>query len=281
MKFTPREIKGNVNVSHTRPLAEFAWLVAELALVIVAAYLLLGLATDLVAARIPLESELWLGQRALSAYGDASSPALDRRLQELVKILPADSPLHRYRFSVCLVEADTVNAAALPGGSIIVFSGLLRKVRSENELAMVLAHELGHYAHRDHLRGLGRGLGIAVAAQLLLGSGNSAAELVSNAALPLFARYSRAQEEAADAFAVDLLQARFGHAGGSSDFFSRLAGEPGGDRSYILASHPRPEDRIARISERIARYGYPVRPTVPLAGDLPPEGKTGNRSGRP
>jgi len=272
VKFTPREIDGNVNVSTTRPLAEFAWLVAELALVIVAIYLLLGLATDLVATRIPLESEIWLGQRALTSYIEDSSPALDRRLQELVKALPADSPLHRYRFSVNLVEAETVNAVALPGGSIIVFSGLLRKVRSENELAMVLAHELGHYARRDHLRGLGRGLGIAVAAQLLLGANNSTAELVSNVTLPLFARYSRAQEEAADAFAVDLLQARFGHAGGSGDFFRRLAGEPGGDRSYLLASHPRPEDRIARISERISRQGYPVRPTVPLGGDLPPAG---------
>jgi len=275
VKFTPREIEGNVNVSATRPLSEFAWLVGELALIIVAVYLLLGLATDLVAARIPLESEIWLGKRALNAYADASSPALDRRLRELVKALPPDSPLHRYRFSVHLVEAETVNAVALPGGSIIVFSGLLRKVRSENELAMVLAHELGHYAHRDHLRGLGRGLGIAVAAQLLLGSGNSAAELVTNAALPLFARYSRGQEAAADAFAVDLLQARFGHAGGSNDFFRRLAGEPGGDRSYLLASHPSPEDRIARIGERVARQGYSVRPTVPLAADLPAGGKSG------
>jgi predicted Zn-dependent protease len=279
VKFTPREIEGNVNVSATKPLSEFAWLVAELVLVVAAVYLLLGLATDLVADRIPLEAELLLGKRALSAYTDAPNPALDRRLRELVKALPPDSPLHRYRFSVHRVETKTVNAVALPGGNIVVFSGLLEKVRSENELAMVLAHELGHYAHRDHLRGLGRGLGIAVAAQMLLGSNNSAAELVSNAALPLFARYSRGQEAAADAFAVDLLQARFGHAGGSGDFFRRLAGEPGGDRSYLLASHPSPEDRIARIGERIARQGYAVRPTVPLAADLPAAGEKASAGG--
>jgi predicted Zn-dependent protease len=275
MKFTPLEIEGNVNVSPSRPLAEFAWLVTELALVIVAAYLLLGLATDLVADRIPLEAEIGLGQRALSAYGVVSNPALDRRVHELVKTLPASSPLHHYRFAVSIVDSDTVNAAALPGGSIIVFSGLLRKVRSENELAMVLAHELGHYAHRDHLRGLGRGLGIAVATQLLLGPDNSAAAIVSNEALPLFARYSRAQEEAADSFAVDLLQLRFGHAGGSGDFFSRIATEPGADpdRSYILASHPRPEDRISRLKEWIDSHGYPVRETVPLAADLPSAGE--------
>jgi len=42
--------------------------------------------------------------------------------------------------------------------------------------------------------------------------------------------------------------------------------------SYLLASHPSPEDRIARIGERVARQRYPVRPTVPLAGDLPAAG---------
>ncbi len=39
---------------------------------------------------------------------------------------------------------------------MVVFTGLLEKMTSENELAFVLAHELGHYDHRDHLRGLGR-----------------------------------------------------------------------------------------------------------------------------
>jgi predicted Zn-dependent protease len=272
MRFTPREIEGNVNVSPTRPLSEFAWLVGELVLVVLAIYLLLGLASDLVAARIPIEAEGWLGRRALAAYHEDASPAMNRRLQELIRTLPADSPLRRYRFSVHLVESGTVNAVALPGGSIVVYSGLLRRVRSENELAMVIAHELGHYAHRDHLRGLGRGLGIAVATQILLGADNSVTELVSKLTLPLFARYSQTQEQAADAFAVDLVQNRFGHAGGAGDFFRRLAGEPGGDLSYILASHPSPQARVQHIREQIARKGYPVRPTLQLAADLSPKG---------
>ena len=46
-----------------------------------------------------------------------------------------------------------MNAVALPGGNIVVFAGLLKEIKSENELAMILGHELGHFAHRDHLRG--------------------------------------------------------------------------------------------------------------------------------
>lgn len=270
MKFTPRHIEENVNVSTTKPASELAWLVGELALLVAAVYLLLGVATDLLAHRIPVTTETWLGRRAVATSHGSSSAALDRRLQELIASLPADSPLRHYSFAVHLVDTDTVNAVALPGGNILVFSGLVRKARSENELSMVLAHELGHYLHRDHIRGLGRGLGIALATQLLLGSDSSATEYVSRLTLPLFARYSQAQEQAADAFAVDLIQARFGHAGGAVDFFSRLVTEQGESLSYILASHPSPKDRIDRIGARIALKRYPVRPTVALAADILP-----------
>lgn len=270
MKFIPREIEGNVNVSSTRPLAELAWLLGGLLLVVVALYLLLGLATDLAVAKIPPTFESWLGERALAAYPSASDPALDARLQKLLAATPADSPLRRYHFSVRLEESETVNAVALPGGNIVVFSGLLAKVRSENELAMILAHELGHYAHRDHLRGLGRGLGLAVAAQLLLGANNSATTMISDLTLPLGARYSQEQEAAADDFGVDLTVAHFGHAGGTDDFFARLAGEAGARLPYVLASHPHPEARIARIRDRIAQHGYPVAATLPLTLPLQP-----------
>lgn len=268
MKFTPKELMENVNVSATHPLAEFAWLVGGLAAVIVGIYLLLGVTADLAAARMSPEMEGWLGERALAAFDEAPDPALDLRLQALLQALPTDSPVRHSRFRVHLVKSETVNAAALPGGHIVVFSGLLQKVRSENELSMVLAHELGHFAHRDHLRGLGRGLGFAVVVQLLLGANSAGAEFVSNLSLPLMARYSKAQEIAADEFAVDLTAARYGHAGGCSDFFTRLAAETGGTLPYLLASHPHPADRIARIDERIRRRGYPLQPVEPLAVDL-------------
>lgn len=270
MKFTPREIEGNVNVSDTHPLAEFAWLIGELLLIVAVVYFALGAAADLAADKIPVEAEGWLGRRALANFPGKANPALERRLQELLRALPADSPLHRYRFSVHLLESEEVNAVALPGGHIVVFSGLLRKVRSENELAMVLAHELGHFAHRDHLKGLGRGLGLTVAALLLLGTDSSAAEFSSNLFLPFAARYSQKQEAAADAFGLDLTAARFGHAGGAADFFTRLEAESGGRLPYLLASHPHPEDRIARLRQRIEQRGYAVKATIPLVADLRP-----------
>ena len=80
---------------------------------------------------------------------------------------------------------------ALPGGQIMVFSGLLKKVNLENELAMVLGHELGHYAHRDHLRGMGRGLGVTLGLAMLFGQDSAVAGIASDLFLGMEMRYSR------------------------------------------------------------------------------------------
>ncbi len=240
MKFTPKELEGNVNVSRTHPLKELAWLVGGLLAILAALYLALGLGTELAAAKIPVDAERWLGQRAIESFPAEQNPALQQRLEQLLKTLPSDSTLHRYHFTVRLYETEDVNAVALPGGNILVFSGLLNQVRSENELAMVLAHELGHYARRDHLRGLGRGLGISLATLLLFGQDSSATDLVTSLFLSFEARYSQKQEAEADSFGLELLMARFGHAGGATDFFARLAGQSGGRLPYLLASHPHP-----------------------------------------
>ena len=105
-----------------------------------------------------------------------------------------------YEFRVWVADADEVNALALPGQRIVVFRGLLEAVASENELDMVLAHELGHFAGRDHLKGLGRGLVASFLAMTLFGSDSSAAGLVAHITLSFDARYSQRQEAARNNF---------------------------------------------------------------------------------
>jgi predicted Zn-dependent protease len=266
MKFSPRELEGNVNVSKTHPLAELAWLVGGLACLVAAVCLGLWFITELAVPRIPVDVEVWAGKKMMGKFPYQENPGLTRRLDDLLSTLPADSPLHKYDFSVSIVENDAVNAMALPGGHIVVYSGLLKQVRSENELAMVLGHELGHYAHRDHLRGMGRGLGTALVLAIIFGQDSLAAEMASNFFKTAEMSYSRHQESAADAFGLQLLAARYGHAGGATDFFARLAGKAGARCTYLLASHPHPEDRIVELRKMIEASNYKVGKTVPLAG---------------
>ena len=268
MKFTPKQLSENVNVSKTHPLAELFWLLGGLLLVTGICFVLLGAGADWAAAKAPISVENWLGKQALGQFPAQENLPLKQRLHALLDQLPADSPLHQYNFRVFLAETDEVNALALPGGNIVVFSGLLKQLESENELAMILTHELGHFAHRDHLRGLGRGLGLAVATVLFLGEDNSASNLISNALLTFQVRYSQTQESAADQFGLDLLVQRYGHAGGSSDFFARMAETAGSSLPYLLASHPHPQKRIDALNLLIRQKNYPVKAMLPLADDL-------------
>ena len=227
MKFTPKHIDENVNVSKTHPLVELAWLVGGMLLLALVFYLVLGVTADLAVAKIPIKAEAWLGEYFVDSFEANEDEALRLRLQTLLDNLPADSPLLKYSFTVQLVKNDEVNALALHGGHIVVFSGLVEQAESENELAMVLAHELGHFANSDHLERLGRGLGLSVAALLVFGEDSAISRLVSNLFLVTESSYSRQQESDADRFGLDLLVNSYGHAGGATDFFARVGKKSG------------------------------------------------------
>ena len=268
MGYTPKQLAENVNVSKTHPLIEFSWLVGSLIVLIGLLFLVLIASADWAVSKTPIEVEAWIGHLALDNIAAQENIPLEQRLKKLVDSLPADSPLHQYDFHVFLDDSDSVNAVALPGSNIVVYRGLLDKVKSENELAMVLAHELGHFAHRDHLRSLGRGLGLTLLTTMIFGQDSAASNLVAKALLTFQTKYSREQETAADQFGVDLLARRYGHAGGATDFFIRINKDAGEKLPYLLASHPHPQDRIDALDERIRKQHYPIANTEPLASDL-------------
>ena len=94
MKFTPKHIDENVNVSKTHPLVELAWLVGGMLLLALVFYLVLGVTADLAVAKIPIKAEVWLGEHFVDSFEANENEPLRRRLQTLLDNLPADSPLH-------------------------------------------------------------------------------------------------------------------------------------------------------------------------------------------
>ncbi len=267
MKFVPKEADGAVNISKTHPLAEMAWLGGGLFLLAALVYLGLTLLTGWIVHHLPVDAEVWIGKEILQQEPGIPSPPLKKRLDALVECLPQGSPLKRYDFSVRLIESDTVNAVALPGGTIVVFSGLLKEVASENELSMILAHELGHFAHRDHLKRLGKGIILGAASWLLFK--NSSQPFLFTFVSGLDARYSQSQEEDADMWGLHLLYRRYGHVGGSVDFFARLLKKKRQGRlAYLFASHPHPQKRIERLVAVAREQKYPVKAVEPLGSDI-------------
>jgi Zn-dependent protease with chaperone function len=160
-----------------------------------------------------------------------------------------------------VIDEPEPNALALPGGTILVTSGLLAQVVSENELALVLGHELGHYRARDHLRGLGRGLAADLVLGALGGSGELVAGLGSFAGALAQRGFDRRQESRADAFGLRLVHAEYGHVAGAGDLFARLEqqrGAPGAGRRLAgyLETHPLHGDRVAALAAEAEANGW-------------------------
>ncbi|MCI5137077.1 MAG: hypothetical protein D3922_01385 [Candidatus Electrothrix sp. AR1] len=123
-----------------------------------------------------------------------------------------------YPLQVNMAPSKDANAFAFPGGRIIVLEGLLETIRSENGLSFVLAHEMAHFKHRDHLRGMGRGLVFTALSALLTGAGSDITQLIAPALGIGQARYSQEREALADKLALETLNCFYGHVGGATDF---------------------------------------------------------------
>ncbi len=271
MKFEPREPAEAVNYSREHPVRETAILFFTLSGAALAAYFVLGWAAETAAPYIPASWEQRVFAGLWTRLEGEVSPAggESRALERLVGRLQGGWPDAPYAFEIGILEEAEPNALALPGGRILVTRGLLDGASSENELAFVLGHELGHFRNRDHLRSLGRGmvtglLTAAIGAATGVGSANPL-ELARGFSDRGF---GRAQERDADAFALELTQALYGHVGGADDFFERLAAESAGSRgralSRWLSTHPLSDDRVAALRRLAEERGWktsgPLRP---------------------
>jgi Zn-dependent protease with chaperone function len=257
MKYRPRELKENVNVTPGHPLKDFLKLLAWIGGSLVVLYLVLGLVVTLVAPHISPGVEKAMGR----LFGDYYAVLeMQEKSSELQKIMEGFKPYlseddGRLDYRVCVIMNPQVNAIAVPGGTVVVFNGLLKKVDSQKEIAFVLAHELGHFHHRDHLKGMGRALVALVISVTILGENSAATRFIFNTISQVEMKFSRSQEKAADLYAVELLKKRYGSAEGALAFMKKLvAEEKRGKLLYYFSSHPHPSDRLEYIQKTLQDY---------------------------
>jgi Zn-dependent protease with chaperone function len=267
MDYKPSLPGQNDNVSQEHPLKDFVVILGVIAVIAAAGFWLLGLAVDAMVDNMSDETEARLYELMPSTPAPAQGkPAPQQvRLQAMVDGMRACAGV-RAPARVTFAESETPNAAVMPGGQIVVFSGLMDEVKSENGLAFVLAHELAHITHRDHLRGLGRGLVLFGVSAVLLGSDAGLTELLAPVGHLGAASYSRSREEAADAAALRTLNCVYGHAGGATELFESMKGEPDAltELSHYAASHPSMQSRIDALNAAIRAAGMKTGPTSPL-----------------
>jgi len=146
-----------------------------------------------------------------------------------------------------VLSSPIPNAFALPGGKIYLFDGLLAKADNADEIAGVLAHELGHLKHRDSMRGLIRDGSTSFLIGLLFGDITGSSALIFGSRTLVTSSHSREAETNADGFAIDVMHRLGRPAKPTGELLLRVTGKEGKGLS-IISSHPLSEDRLARMS---------------------------------
>lgn len=162
---------------------------------------------------------------------------------------------------------DILNAFALPGGKIYLYTGLLKYLDNEAALAGVVGHEIAHAEKRHSTQRMTKQYGVSVLLSLLLGQNPSQiAEIAANlfVGFALLAN-SRSDEDQSDEFSFKYLQDTRYYPGGVKFFFEQLVADGKASASAdpsletYLSTHPEPAQRVANTNGRLTAAGIGVR----------------------
>lgn len=257
MKFEAKQIPEGINTTKEHPLKELGILLAGIVGILIVTSTVLIMASDYLLGFVPIEvEEKWFTQSQLeilnSKAPNTQVKAVENYLTQLVEKLKPEQE-NSPRFTIQLTSDDSPNAFITPGGHIFVTTGLLRHVNSENALSMVLAHEMAHQYHRHPVRGLGRGIVVAMSLMVVAGVDGSSwvSDIAANSISLGLLAFSRKQEREADEVGIQLLAAHYGHTGGATEFFKQLVQNKDSTQSGFseyLSTHPATTDRIEFLS---------------------------------
>ncbi len=187
---------------------------------------------------------------------------LDEALSELLQHLEQHIEEHPYEIEIVVVNSPLVNAMAFPGGLIVFYAPLIRLTETPEELAAIMAHEIGHVVHRDPLRKLIRQIGLS--ATLAIFGGESTAILEDLIKNLLDLKYSRDQEREADDFALQTLVASGIDPAHFASIMQKLStGKTNGNDKVFtyLSTHPHLDERVTKArqaSEHFATHAEPL-----------------------
>jgi predicted Zn-dependent protease len=173
-------------------------------------------------------------------------------LGEMTQRLIEQIPNNPYKFEVTVVKSDVINAFALPGGYVVVFTGLMKKAESGEEVAGVLSHELNHVLQRHGLERILKSLGLLTVVAIVLGDQQGLVGMMKQLGVELLTlKFGREQETEADLTGLQLLQRAKIDPSGMIRFFERLSENDEG-RMEWLSTHPMSTARAERLKTELA-----------------------------
>ncbi|UCH94119.1 MAG: M48 family metallopeptidase [Candidatus Aminicenantes bacterium] len=225
-------------------------------------YLLRNPINKAIAKNIPVEWETALGEMVFESYQEGRTLIRDalvlQSLEAVTNPLLSSIPDKRYDFHIYIIREPTINAFALPGGYVVLHTGLILAAERAEEVLGVLAHEISHVTLQHGIRKLLDSLGLMLIVKAILGDQAGLwGEVVNNGAFLLNQKFSRGFEREADeAGFLYLVNARIDPRG-MIGFFERLREESkkAGTLAWeetlnFLSTHPDPGSRINYLNRK-------------------------------
>lgn len=254
-ELTSRCTRLGVNRTDGRAVAKIVgWSLAAVVSIVAVVLFAIPLAADRLAPLVPDAFERRIGDasdvqiKAIFGRRVCTDAAGQAAYTKLLTLLRAAAVLDLAAVQSSVLDTKVPNAFALPGGKVYLFNGLLEKAQNPDEIAGVLAHELGHLKHRDNMRSLIYSGGTSFLIGLLFGDVTGSSALIFASRTLVTASHSREAEEGADTFAIDVMHKLGRSPKPMGELLFRVTGKEGDSNLSILASHPLTEDRLKRMT---------------------------------
>ncbi|HKP95970.1 MAG TPA: M48 family metalloprotease [Fibrobacteria bacterium] len=170
--------------------------------------------------------------------------------QEILAKIPA-SGKPGYKFTFTIIDKDVENAFAVPGGYVYIYTGIIKKMKNEAELAGVLGHEIAHVTRHHYRDAMAKQTGLSLLLQALLGDNSSQiAQLVAGSFSTLAGlQVSQGNESEADFYGTKYIAAVNRNPLGIATFFSRFKNE--GSALTWFSTHPASSTRVEDVTEEV------------------------------
>jgi len=192
-------------------------------------------------------------------------------IDAVTRQLPASA--NQQRWDYALFENGDANAWALPGGKVGVYTGIFKVATNQDQLAAVVAHEIGHVIARHHDERITRQLGAAGAVQLLGSLAGDYSQIATQGGSVLaqagfLLPNSRAQESEADVVGQELMAQAGFDPRGAVELWRNMAAAGGARAPQWASTHPDPASRLRELQSR-AENLIPVMQDARRAGRVP------------
>lgn len=250
MKYVVKDLGKTADVSSGEgsQLLELAKLLCSAVFLILSIYFATAYLTEYVVSNISVENEKkWLGKLNVFELETIESTDDIKRVEDILHGLIQHSDVPDLDYKIVVLDKDSINAFAFPGGTIGITRGLLEEIQNEQALAFVISHELGHFKYRHHLEGFSRAVSSGIIFSIIFG--NQSDLIITQNIITLLDRsHSQQQETESDTYAAKLVFDTYGTTE-DIDLLFRILEDKKDDLLSIefLSTHPGFDSRINNL----------------------------------